>query len=64
MLNSINSNTMVVIGSDINACICVRTCEEHASMIGPHGFDRSNKRGKNLLHILGAHQMRVDNTSY
>jgi hypothetical protein len=64
MLNSINSNTMVMIGSDINARIGIRTCEEHASMIGPHGIERSNKRGKNLLHILGAHQMRVENTFF
>jgi hypothetical protein len=64
MLNSINSNTMVVIGSDINARIGIRTCEEHASVIGPHGIERGNARGENLLHILGAHQMCVKNTFF
>jgi hypothetical protein len=64
MLNSINSNTMVVIGSDINARIGIRTCEEHASVIGPHGIERSNARGENLLHIRGAHQMFVENTFF
>ncbi len=64
MLNSINSNRMVVISSDINARIGIRTCEEHDSMIGAHGIERSNERGKNLLLILSAHQMRVENTFF
>ena len=64
MLNSINSNTMVIIGSDINARIGIRTCDKHANVIGPHGIERSNARGENLLHILGAHRMHVENTFF
>ena len=65
MLNSINSNTMIIIGSDINARIgIIRTCDKHTNVIGPHGIERSNARGKNLLHILGAHRMHVEDTFF
>jgi hypothetical protein len=32
MLNSINSNTQIIIGGDINARIGICTCEEHINM--------------------------------
>jgi hypothetical protein len=46
MLNSINSNTTVAIGSNINGRIGIRTCEDHARVICPHGIEHSNSRGK------------------
>jgi hypothetical protein len=64
MLNSINSNTTIVVGSDISAWIGVMTCPEHASVIGLHGIECSNSRGENLLHILGTHQMHIKNTFF
>jgi hypothetical protein len=64
MLNSINSNTTVVIGSDINAQIGIRICEDHARVIGAHEIERSNSRGKKFLHILATHQLRVENTFF
>jgi hypothetical protein len=42
MLNSINVNTTIIIGGDINARIGTRTCEEHMQVLGPHGIPRSN----------------------
>jgi hypothetical protein len=64
MLNAINPNTQIVIGSDINARIGVRTCNEHKQVLGPHGIPRSNTRGENLLQVLAAHKLRVKNTFF
>jgi hypothetical protein len=64
MLNSINSNTTIVVGSDINARIGIKTCPKHPSVIGPHGIEHSNSCGENLLHILGTHQMCIKNTFF
>jgi hypothetical protein len=64
MLNSINSNTTIVVGSDINAWIGIMNCPEHACVIGPHDIERSNSCGENLLHILGMHQICVKNTFF
>ena len=38
MLNSINTNTQIIIGGDINARIGIRTCEEHTQVLGPYGI--------------------------
>jgi hypothetical protein len=38
MLGSINPNTQVVLGGDINARIGVCTCNEHKEVLGPHGI--------------------------
>jgi hypothetical protein len=42
MLNAINPNTQIVIGSDINARIGVRTCNEHKQVLGSQGILRNN----------------------
>ena len=64
MLNSINSNTQIIIGGDINARIGIRTCEEHQHVLGPHGIPRNNACGKNLTHIFASHNLRVENTFF
>ncbi len=64
MLNAINPNTQIVIGSDINAQIGVRTCNEHKQVLAPHGIPRSNTRGENLLQVLAAHNLLVENTFF
>jgi hypothetical protein len=64
MLNAINPNTQLVISSNINAGIGVRTYNEHKQILGPHGIPRSNTRGENLLQVLPAHNLRVKNTFF
>ena len=64
MLNAINPNTQIVIGSDINAWIGVCTCNEHKQVLGPHGIPWSNTQGENLLQVLAAHNLRVKNTFF
>ena len=62
MLNSINVNTNIILGGDINARIGTRTCDKHMQVLGPYGIRRSNARGKNLLHVLAGHKLRIENT--
>ena len=64
MLSTISPTTQIVLGSDINARIGIRNCDEHKETIGPHGIDRSNVRGKNLLQVLTANKLRVENTFF
>ncbi len=64
MLNEINPNTQIVIGSDINSQIGVCTCNEHKQALGPHGIPRSNTWGENLLQVLAAHNLQVKNTFF
>ncbi len=52
MLNAINLNTQIVIGSDINAQIGVRTCTEHKQVCGPHRIPRSNTWGESFSKSL------------
>jgi hypothetical protein len=61
---AINPNTQIVFGSDINAQIGVRTCNEHKQVLGPHRLPRSNTRGKNLLQVFAAHNLQVKNTFF
>ena len=64
MLNSINRNTQVIIGGDINAWIGKRTCNEHKQVLGSYGIPQSNARGKNLIHVLAAHNLQIENTIF
>ena len=64
MLNSVNANTTIIIGGDINARIGTRTCEEHMQVLGPHGLPRSNAQGESLLHVLAGHKLRIENTFF
>jgi hypothetical protein len=64
MLSIISSSTQIVMGGDINARIGIRTCDEHKETLGPHGIARSNAHGKNLLHVLAAHTLQVENTFF
>ena len=64
MLSTISPTTQIVLGGDINARIGVRNCDEHKETIGPHGIDRSNARGENLLQVLTANKLRVENTFF
>jgi hypothetical protein len=64
ILNAINPNKQIVIGSDINARIGVHTCNEHNQVLGPHGIPRSNTQEENLLQVLAAHNPRVKNTFF
>ena len=64
MLSTISPTTQIVLGSDINARIGIRNCDEHKETIGPHGIDRSNARGENLLQVLTANKLRVENTFF
>ena len=61
MLSIISSSTQIVMGGNINARIGVRTCNEHKETLGPHGIAWSNADGKNLLHVLAAHTLQVEN---
>ncbi len=64
MLSTISPTTQIVLGGDINTRIGVRNCDEHKETIGPHGIDRSNARGKNLLQVLTANKLHVENTFF
>jgi hypothetical protein len=64
MLNAISPNTQIFIRSAINACIGTRSCEENRQVLDPFGIGRSNAHSKNLLHILGSHNLRVENTFF
>ncbi len=63
MLNAISPSTQIIIGSDINARIGTCSCEEHRQVLGSFGIKRNNAHGKNLLHILGSHNLRVETRS-
>jgi len=54
MLNAISPSTQIIIGSNINAHIGTRSCEEHKHVLGPFG----------VLHVLGSHNLRVENTFF
>jgi hypothetical protein len=64
MLNAISPSMQIIIGSDINARIGTCSCEEHRQVLGPFGIEKNNVHGKNLLHILGSHNLRVKSTFF
>ena len=64
MINTISHSTQVILGGDINARIGIRHCEEYKETLGPHGIPRSNARGENLLQVLTANKLRVENTFF
>jgi hypothetical protein len=64
ILSTINPNTQIVMGSNINARIVVRTCNKQKEILGPYGVARSNACGENLLQVLAAHTLRVENTFF
>ncbi len=55
MLSTISPTTQIVLGSDINARIGIRNCDEHKETIGPHGIDRSNACSENFLQVFSHH---------
>ncbi len=57
-------NTQIIIGRDVNAQMGIRTCNEHMQVLGPYGIPQSNARGKNLIHVLAAHKLRIENTFF
>jgi hypothetical protein len=61
MLNSINTNTVIIIGGNINARIGTCTCEEHMQILWPYGIPTSNAQGENLLHALAGHKLQIEN---
>ena len=64
MLNAISPSTQIIIGSNINARIDTRSCKEHKQVLGPLRIEIDNGRSKNVLHILGSHNLRVENTFF
>jgi hypothetical protein len=64
ILSTINPNTQIVMGGNINAIIGVRTCNEQKEILGPYGIARSNACGENLLQVLAAHTLHVENTFF
>jgi hypothetical protein len=42
MPSSINPNTQIIVGGDINARIDVHTCDKHKEVLGPYGIKLSN----------------------
>ena len=64
MISTISSSTQIILGSDINARIGIRHCDKHKETLGPHGIQRSNARGENLLQVLTANNLRVENTFF
>jgi exonuclease III len=64
ILSTINPNTQIVMGGDINARIGVRTCNEQKEILGPYNIARSNAQGENLLQVIAAHTLRVENTFF
>ena len=51
-------------GADINAQVGIRDKEEYRQVLGPHGIDRRNTRGKVLLDVYNSHGLRVENTFF
>jgi hypothetical protein len=64
VLSSIGPSTQIILGGDINARIGIWHCNEHRDTLGPHGIPRSNARGDNLLQVLIANRLRVENTFF
>ena len=64
VLANIDLSTQIIVGSDINARIGTRTSDKHKQVLEPYGIPRSNTRGKNLVHILGSNNLRVENTFF
>ena len=64
MISTISSSTQIILGSDINARIGIRHCDKHKETLGPHGIQQSNARGENLLQVLTANNLRVENTFF
>jgi hypothetical protein len=60
----IDAKTHLIMGADVNARLGKRECAEHSKIIGPHGIDRSNEQGKNLLMLYSTHQLRIENTFF
>ncbi len=62
MLNAISPSMQIIKRSNINARIGTRSCKEHKQALGLFGIERDNACGKNVLYILGSHNLRVENT--
>ena len=58
------TNAEIIIGSDVNVKVGRRDCEEHKRVLGPFGLDDRNEKGKDLLQIYMANDMRVSNTFF
>ena len=55
----------IIMGADINSNIGTLNdlhSTKFCAVLGPHGLSKRNKKGKNLLHVYLAHQLRVMNT--
>ena len=64
ILNSVPTNAEIIIGSDVNAKVGRRDCEENKRVLGPFGLDDRNEKGKDLLQIYMTNDMRVSNTFF
>jgi hypothetical protein len=64
MLSIISPSTQLIMGGNINARIGIHICNEHKETLGPHGITWSNAHGKNLLHVLAAYTLQVENTFF
>jgi exonuclease III len=60
----IDAKTHLIMGADVNVRLGKRECAEHSKIIGPHGIDQSNERGRNLLTLYSTHQLRIENTFF
>jgi hypothetical protein len=60
----IDAKTHLIMGADVNVRLGKRECAEHSKIIGPHGMDRSNEQGRNLLMLYSTHQLLIENTFF
>ena len=64
LLQLVPNSSKLIIGADINAKVGKRDCEEFKAVLGPHGPDRRNTRGSNLLSLYLSHELRIENTFF
>jgi hypothetical protein len=59
LLQLVPENSEIIIGSDINAKVGLRDCDNVKAVLGPHGPIHRNTRGSNLLSLYLSHQLRI-----
>jgi hypothetical protein len=64
ILHKVPLNSNLIISAKINAKVGQQECEEFKPVLGPHGLQRCNTRGFNLLSLYLSHELCIENTFF
>ena len=64
LLDKAPSDSIKIIGADVNANVGIREGEDDGGALGPFGIDRVNAKGELLVNWLNQEQLCVTNTFF